>query len=81
MKQVELDPFTAEILRDYLITTVEEMVSTTLRSAYSTAFSEGRDFSCAIFDPQGRMVSSGRGVPGPLWVPFRCGGSHPPGVP
>ena len=63
MKQVELDPFTAEILRDYLITTVEEMVSTTLRSAYSTAFSEGRDFSCAIFDPQGRMVAQAAGCP------------------
>ena len=25
MKQVELDPFTAEILREYLITTVEEL--------------------------------------------------------
>jgi len=33
---VNLDPFSAEIMRNYLISTVKEMVNTTVRTAYST---------------------------------------------
>ncbi len=58
-----VDGFTAEILRGYLIGTVREMVATTTRTAFSTCFAQGEDFTCALFDPVGRMVAQDQGVP------------------
>jgi N-methylhydantoinase B len=60
---VELDAFTAEILRSYLVSTVREMVGTTTRTAYSTCFAEGEDFTCGLFDVDGRMIAQDQGVP------------------
>lgn len=57
------DPFTAEIISSYLVSTVDEMVSSTTAAAYSLTFSERLDFTCAIFDPKGRMVAQALGVP------------------
>jgi N-methylhydantoinase B len=57
-----VDSFTGEILRSYLISTVREMVATTVRTAYSTCFSEGEDFTCGLFDVNGRMVAQAHGV-------------------
>ncbi len=56
------DPFTAEILRSYLVSTVREMVITTTRTAFSTCFCHGEDFTCGIFDASGRMVAQDQGV-------------------
>jgi N-methylhydantoinase B/oxoprolinase/acetone carboxylase alpha subunit len=61
---VVLDPFTAEIIRNYLLSTVREMYQTTIRTAYSTCFSEGEDFTCALFDVEGRMIAQAYGIPG-----------------
>ena len=58
-----LDPFTAEIMRSYLISTVQEMVETTARAAYSTCFSEGLDFTCALFDAKAQMIAQVAGNP------------------
>lgn len=57
------DPFTEEILRNYLIATVREMGTTTVRTAYSTCFSEGEDFTCALFDAEGRLLAQAAGLP------------------
>ncbi len=57
------DQFTQVILRNYLDATVREMGSTTIRTAYSTCFSEGEDFTCALFDRDGRMVAQAAGLP------------------
>jgi N-methylhydantoinase B/oxoprolinase/acetone carboxylase alpha subunit len=59
---VALDPFSAEIMRNYLISTVKEMVTTTVRTAYSTCFSEGEDFTCGLFDRNGRMIAQAAGI-------------------
>ena len=59
----ELDPFAAEIIRSYLLSTVEEMMKSTTAVAYSSTFAERLDFTCAIFDSQGRMISQAQGVP------------------
>ena len=59
----ELDPFTAEIIRSYLLSTVEEMMKSTTAVAYSSTFAERLDFTGAIFDCQGRMVAQAQGVP------------------
>lgn len=58
-----IDRFTAEILRNVLISTVKEMVGTTVRTAYSTCFAHGEDFTCAIFDRDGWMIAQDQGVP------------------
>ncbi len=58
-----LDSFTLEILRSYLVSTVREMVATTTRTAYSTCFAHGEDFTCGIFDAEGRLVAQDQGVP------------------
>lgn len=57
------DPFTLEIMRSYLTSTVDEMVKTTTGAAYSTCFAEGGDFTCALFDAQGRMIAQALGLP------------------
>jgi N-methylhydantoinase B/oxoprolinase/acetone carboxylase alpha subunit len=62
-KARSLSPFTAEIIRSYLISTVREMVEATVRTAYSTCFSEGLDFSCALFDRRARMIAQEYGLP------------------
>lgn len=59
----ELDPFTQEIIRSYLVATVSDMVETTRRTAYSTVISEALDFTCGLLDAQGRLVAQGAGLP------------------
>lgn len=54
--------FTVEILRSYLVSTVREMVLTTTRTAYSTCFCHGEDFTCGLFDASGRMIAQDQGV-------------------
>jgi N-methylhydantoinase B len=56
------DPFTLQIIRNHLYSTTEEMIQTTVRTAYSPTFAEGYDFSCALFDRTGRMVIQSRGI-------------------
>jgi N-methylhydantoinase B len=56
------DPFTLEVIRNYLYSTTQEMIETTVRTAYSPTFAEGHDFSCALFDSSGRMVIQSRGI-------------------
>ena len=56
------DPFTQQIIRNYLVATAQEMVDTTVRTAYSPTFAEGHDFSCALFDTEGRMIIQSRGI-------------------
>jgi N-methylhydantoinase B/oxoprolinase/acetone carboxylase alpha subunit len=71
---VNLDPFSAEIMRNYLISTVKEMVNTTVRTAYSTCFSEGEDFTCGLFDRDGNMIAQAAGInvhAGGLTLPVR----------
>lgn len=73
-KKRRLDPFTAEIMRSYLVSTVQEMVETTVRAAYSTCFSEGLDFTCALFDAKARMIAQADGIPvhsGALFDPIK----------
>ena len=60
---VRTDPFTSEVIRTYLASTVREMVKTTTRTAYSIVFSEGLDFSCALFDGEARCISLESGNP------------------
>lgn len=58
-----LDRFDAEIIRSHLTNTVAEMVGTTARTAFSTCFSFGEDFTCGLFLADGTMVCQAKGVP------------------
>jgi N-methylhydantoinase B/oxoprolinase/acetone carboxylase alpha subunit len=74
IEPAKLDPFSAEIMRNYLLSTVKEMVTTTVRTAYSTCFSEGEDFTCGLFDREGNMIAQAAGIAahaGGLTLPVR----------
>lgn len=57
------DAFTLEIIRSSLIATTQEMGEATKRTAYSTVISEALDFTCGLFDAQGRMIAQVSGLP------------------
>ena len=57
----KVDPITLEINKNALISTCKEMGATMVRTAYSPIFSEGRDFSTALFDQKCEMIAQGVG--------------------
>ena len=54
-----IDKISFELIRNTLDTIVDEMTLTMIRTAYSGNIRDGMDFSCAVCDPQGRMVAQG----------------------
>lgn len=61
-----LDPITFEVVKGALMTIGEEMAFTMERTAYSPIFSEGRDFTCAIFDTNLELIAQQEGLPAQL---------------
>ncbi|HMJ96636.1 MAG TPA: hydantoinase B/oxoprolinase family protein [Thermoleophilaceae bacterium] len=53
-----LDPITAQVISNGLISACREMGIAMVRTAYSPIFVEGHDFSCAILDGRGDMAAS-----------------------
>ncbi|HEX8727755.1 MAG TPA: hydantoinase B/oxoprolinase family protein [Ktedonobacterales bacterium] len=58
-----VDAITLEIFRSALTAIAEEMGVTLTRSSYSPNIKERRDFSCALFDPRGRMIAQAAHMP------------------
>ena len=58
-----VDPVSLEIFRSALTAIAEEMGAVLTRSGYSPNIKERRDFSCALFDRQGRMVAQAAHIP------------------
>lgn len=58
-----LDPVTVEVIRHALTATAREMGVTLRMTSCSPIFNEGNDYSCAIFDAQGRLVTHGEYLP------------------
>lgn len=58
-----MDAVTLEILRCSLQSVAEEMGVTLGRTAFSPNIKERKDFSCAVFDNKGRMVSQAEHIP------------------
>lgn len=58
-----VDPISFEIFKNILVSIPEEMGSTLQRSAFSPNIRERLDFSCAIFDPIGRMIGQAAHIP------------------
>jgi N-methylhydantoinase B len=57
------DPVTLEIVTSALVAASQEMGVGLQRAAYSTIIREVRDFSCAVFDASGRLVSQAAHIP------------------
>ncbi len=58
-----IDPVTVEVVRGGLVYTAEEMGIALRKSAYSPNIKERMDHSCAIFDPERRMVAQAEHIP------------------
>ncbi|HYF34412.1 MAG TPA: hydantoinase B/oxoprolinase family protein [Prosthecobacter sp.] len=56
-------PFARDLVRHRFHSMVEEMGSLLCRTAISTNIRERLDFSCALLDPQGRLISSAPHIP------------------
>src|ERR1700746_3232985 len=51
-----MDAITIQVLRNKIASLVDEMHYHFYRSGYSTIIRESRDFSCVIFDHNGRLI-------------------------
>jgi 5-oxoprolinase (ATP-hydrolysing) len=63
VENTKLDGVTLAIIHNHMVNTCREMASAMVRAAYSPIFNEARDFSCAVFDPDGTMLAQGDGCP------------------
>jgi N-methylhydantoinase B len=61
--QPATDPATLSIVYDLLSSIAEEMGVTLGRTAHSPNIKERRDYSCAVFDREGRMVAQAAHMP------------------
>jgi len=59
----EVNPIILELFRSVLTAIAEEMGAVLTRSSYSPNIKEMRDFSCAIFDRQGRLIAQAAHIP------------------
>ena len=55
-----IDPITFEVLRNAFMGIVDEMGLMLEKVAHSLVVSEGRDFSTAICDADGRLIAEGK---------------------
>jgi N-methylhydantoinase B len=58
------DPITVSVVEELLISVVREMRVTFSRSAFSTAISEGYDFSCVLLSDMGELIAMSEDHPG-----------------
>lgn len=58
-----VDPITLEVVRAGLVSIVHEMSITMDRTSYSTIIREVHDYSCVLFDAQGRLIAQAEGIP------------------
>ena len=58
-----VDPISLEVFKNMFISAAEQMGVALQRTGYSPNIKERRDFSCAVFNPQGDMVAQAAHVP------------------
>jgi len=58
-----LDPIKLEIYKNRFHSVAEEMGAALQRTAFSPNIKERRDFSCAVFDGEGKMIAQGDHMP------------------
>src|ERR687885_797871 len=69
---MDYDPIRLEVFKNLLSGIAEEVGVTLCRTAFSPNIKERKDFSCALFDGQGRMIAQAEHIPVHL-------GGMPPG--
>ena len=67
MSKSKIDPITLEVVRGGLTSLCAEMGIAMERSAYSPIFSEGLDYSYAMFDGKTDMITQAAFDPMPSW--------------
>jgi N-methylhydantoinase B len=65
-EQLDTDPFLLEIIRNYLVTTCQEMGTSMMRTSFSPVFNEARDFIVVIFDENVELLAQVDYVPAML---------------
>src|SRR5882762_7017916 len=63
MTAKKFDPTTLEIYRALYTSVAEEMGIALRRTAFSPNIKERRDYSCAVFDAEGRVIAQGDHMP------------------
>lgn len=63
MKNTRFDPTTLEIYRALFTSVAEEMGVALRRTAFSPNIKERRDYSCAVFEANGRVIAQGDHMP------------------
>ena len=63
VRQLPADPITTSVIQSGLVSVSREMGVTLRRTAYSDIFNEGSDFSCGLFDAEGRLTAQGEFLP------------------
>src|SRR5437762_3035913 len=58
-----IDPIELELMRNLFEAAAEEMGLTLGRVAFSANIKERRDFSCALFDPDGQLLAQAAHIP------------------
>ncbi|MEM7053748.1 MAG: hydantoinase B/oxoprolinase family protein [Pseudomonadota bacterium] len=61
--EIEADPVLLEVFNNLFMSIAEHMGSTLQQTAWSANIKERLDFSCALFDEQGRLVANAPHVP------------------
>jgi 5-oxoprolinase (ATP-hydrolysing) len=61
-----IDSVTLSVINDHLVNIAQEMGTHMMRTSYSPIFSESRDFSCALFNGRGELISQGSFCPAHL---------------
>lgn len=64
--EIGTDPFLLEIIRNYLVTTCQEMGTTMMRTSFSPIFNEARDFIVVVFDENVELLAQVDYVPAML---------------
>lgn len=59
----DYDPVLLEIMKSLLTAVAEEMGAALGRTAFSPNIKERRDYSCAVFDPDGQMIAQAAHIP------------------
>jgi len=60
---MSVDPIRLEIFKNLFHSVAEEMGAALRRSAFSPNIKERRDYSCAVFDPAGKVLAMGDHMP------------------
>jgi len=60
---MEADPIRLEVFKHLFAAVAEEMGVVLRRASFSPNIKERRDFSCALFDPAGRMIAQAAHIP------------------